>query len=180
MTFLETVNELRYRSPDGQFGFQIDSAQLIAILGICGRSPKRETGGILVGFYSANHDNAIVTVVTGPPVDSKFGKNWFYRGVMNLQRLLERLWFRKRQYYLGEWHYHPSGESTPSQIDVKQMTEIAQSPKYHCPEPVLLIIGNNLEKHILIDFISVFIFISSGTMIQLQPVTGTLYTDKPN
>jgi integrative and conjugative element protein (TIGR02256 family) len=173
---LEIGDRLKFRSTDGRFGLQIDSAHLTSILGFCKLSVRVETGGILVGFYSQDHNNAIVTAVIGAPADSIFGRNWFYRGVRGLQCYLERLWIGKRHYYLGEWHFHPGGKPTPSRIDIGQMTEIARTPKYRCPEPVLLIIGMDPEKHPLTDCIRVYVVVNSGTTIQLHLPKATSIT----
>lgn len=78
--------------------------------------------------------------VSRAPRDSKSGTTWFYRGIAGLQAWLYRLWEEER-YYLGEWHFHPSARPVPSDTDLRQIKEISESPKYCCPEPVLLIIG---------------------------------------
>jgi hypothetical protein len=56
------------------------------------------------------------------------------------------MWRRKDGYYLGEWHFHPFGEPSPSDTASSQMREIARSPQYRCPEPILLIISGDLPK----------------------------------
>jgi hypothetical protein len=83
-----------------------------------------------------------VTDVSLSPSDSIHGRFWFYRGINGLQNWLNRLW-RRREYYLGEWHFHPSASAVSSPKDRTQMKKIATSQKYHCPEPILLIIGGN-------------------------------------
>lgn len=70
----------------------------------------------------------------------------FYRGVKNLAPWLSELWSSTREFYLGEWHFHPSSLPTPSRTDIEQMNHIANDPKYHCPEPILFIIGGNPNK----------------------------------
>jgi hypothetical protein len=120
-----------------------------------------------VGCYSEHYNNAIVTAVTGAPTDSKFGRDWFYRGVRGLQDFLERLWHGKRCYYVGEWHFHPEDEPNPSRIDVNQMMRIARSCTYHCPEPILVIVGTDSEKRPSADCIRVYIFTNSGRISQL-------------
>ena len=74
-------------------------------------------------------------------MDSRSGRTWFVRGIRGLQKTIDRLWTRQHEYYLGEWHFHPGGAPDPSQTDIEQVQEIAYSEQYHCPEPVLLIIG---------------------------------------
>ena len=116
----------------------------------CADVNGRETGGILIGYYSDDYSTAVITEVTSPPKDSTFGANWFARGAAGLRTLLARRWKNaaQRTYYLGEWHYHPAKHITPSGEDIQQMQAIGQTPKYQCKEPIMLIIGNNINSRI--------------------------------
>lgn len=129
-----------YWSADRTFGLKIGEIQLQKLLGLCNDAGENETGGILVGFYSGNHDCAIITDLCGPTPDSRSGKTWFRRGIRGLQKWLRQLWL-DGTFYLGEWHFHPCSDARPSKRDCDQLIEIASSEKYHCPEPILLVIG---------------------------------------
>lgn len=109
----------------------------------CSKQPKFETGGIIIGYYSSDHCSAIISNVTGAPLDSKLGRNSFFRGVYGLSRHLENLW-KEGKYYLGEWHYHPESLPTPSTIDNQQMINISKNKKFACPEPILIIAGGQI------------------------------------
>jgi integrative and conjugative element protein (TIGR02256 family) len=159
---------LEFRSDDFQYGLQIEPPQINVILDFCKRAGSMETGGILVGRYTVRHDVANVTAITGAPTDSKSGRSWFYRGVFGLQSRLEQLWYTKRHYYLGEWHFHPGSEPYPSQIDMKQMIGIARSPRYHCPEPVLIIVGLDPGRMSLTDCIRAYVFNAQSIMWELS------------
>jgi hypothetical protein len=76
---------------------------------------------------------------------------------------LEKLW-PKKDYYLGEWHFHPHAAAEPSGTDIGQMIEISTSTKYRCPEPLLLILGGdpNGSWHI-----RVFVFPRGATLLEL-------------
>lgn len=129
---------------DVQYGLSIPCEVLDRMLALCENSEGIETGGIFVGHYSSGHDCAIVTDCSSAPQDSSAGITHFYRGIKGLKKWLLRLWRgREKQYYLGEWHYHPKGSPAPSSTDIKQMKKIASDPSYHCPEPVLFIIGGD-------------------------------------
>lgn len=130
-----------WRSSDGSLGIAIASSDTARLFHFCREAGDRETGGILTGHYSENHDAALISGVTGPPPDSRAGQAFFVRGVRDLQRLLDRLWRRRAGYYLGEWHFHPAGDGTPSATDLVQMGQIARSLPYNCPEPVLVIVA---------------------------------------
>lgn len=129
-----------WRSSDGSFGITIEPSDIERLLRYCREANDRETGGILTGHYTEDHDVATITGVTGPPRDSHASRAFFARGVRGLQRLLNGLWRRKAGYYIGEWHFHPAGDGTPSDTDLEQMGQIAQSRAYRCPEPVLIIV----------------------------------------
>lgn len=137
------MRDLEFWSRDGRFGLRVGSARTRAILVACRVAGTDETGGVLIGTYSAEHDCATVTRVCGPAPDSRFGPTWFHRGVHGVQQILDRYWRRGAGFYLGEWHFHPYAEPVPSGIDHGSMRGIARSSPYNCPEPVLLIIGGD-------------------------------------
>jgi integrative and conjugative element protein (TIGR02256 family) len=135
---------MEFFSKDGQFSAKLDEALLRSLLKLCAKSRSLETGGILVGFYSSDSKLAVVTNISTAPRDSRRGSFSFIRGVQGLQEWLMRLWQNpSRQYYLGEWHFHPASAATASGEDIAQLHKIACSDQYHCPEPILLILGGN-------------------------------------
>jgi integrative and conjugative element protein (TIGR02256 family) len=131
-----------FSSSDGRFGVRIGQRHLRRLLACCTTALPNETGGILVGHYTPAYDCGLVTSVSGPPGDSAAGRTWFQRGVQGLQGWLEKLW-PKKDYYLGEWHFHPHAAAEPSETDISQLAAIAASAEYHCPEPLLLILGGD-------------------------------------
>jgi integrative and conjugative element protein (TIGR02256 family) len=130
------------RSADGQFNLELPGQIVDEMLQRCARSYPLETGGVLVGYYSDDSRFAHVTNLVPAPDDSISSRFSFHRGVRGLQQFLNRMWMRRR-YYLGEWHFHPGGSASPSGTDGDQMKSIAYAGSYHCPEPVLLILGGN-------------------------------------
>ncbi|BBO86674.1 hypothetical protein DSCO28_72400 (plasmid) [Desulfosarcina ovata subsp. sediminis] len=133
---------LEYWSPDRKFGMFIEQSLINKMIDACKVSGSHETGGILVGHYNDNLDCANLTDVSLSPSDSRYGRFWFYRGINGIQSWLNQLW-KKREYYLGEWHFHPFVTAAISPKDKTQMKKIATSKNYHCPEPILLIIGGD-------------------------------------
>lgn len=134
-------------SKDRRFGLSIPNQLVNQMSELCFDSYPVETGGILLGQYNNNLDCAFVTELTGPPKDSKSGRTWFERGIKGLQRKVDLLWRHKSRFYLGEWHFHPGGTPLPSPTDVDQIQELADSHRYNCPEPLLLIIGGHPPDH---------------------------------
>lgn len=133
--------DLGFCSADKRYGLWLADAAWTGILQLCTEARDHETGGILIGRYSAELDCAMVTSVSGAPHDSRAGRTWFQRGVRGLKRLLEQAWTNEESHYIGEWHFHPGGQPAPSGTDRQQLEEIARSPIFRCPEPILLIVG---------------------------------------
>jgi integrative and conjugative element protein (TIGR02256 family) len=134
---------LELRSIDGRFQVRVPGRTVARILRSCRRSGRRETGGILVGRYSAELDCALVSTASGAPPDSRRGSTWFERGTRGLQAWLDRRWTLCGAHYLGEWHFHPFAAPVPSPTDRDQLRTIARTASYGCPEPVLLIVGGD-------------------------------------
>ena len=131
-------------SEDKRYGLRIPNGIMQRILHCCKKVGDVETGGILVGYYNRRYDCAIVTDSSKAPQDSKREKRTFYRGVKGLQKWLNQLWIlRKKRYYLGEWHFHPFAIPGLSGIDINQIKSNSESNSYHCPEPVLFIVGGD-------------------------------------
>lgn len=107
---------------------------------ICENSYPKETGGILIGRYSQNLENALVSEATPSPKDSKRGHTWFKRGIKGLSELIISKW-KEKLYYLGEWHYHPAIVPNASYVDIRQMKNISKNPNFNCPEPILVIVS---------------------------------------
>lgn len=134
---------LNFTSRNGRFGLRMREGEVGRVLAHCRETAPRETGGILIGFYDSDLRVAEVVRATPAPDDSRRGRTWFVRGVRGLQSLVDRFWRQNRHYYLGEWHFHPYGAPEPSQDDKDQLNKIANDESYHCPEPVLLIVGGD-------------------------------------
>ena len=135
--------DLELCSGDARFRVHVPGATVRRLLHLCRSSGARETGGILVGRYSATLDCARVSAASGPPADSVRGPSWFERGTRGLQAWLERRWTSRGDHYLGEWHFHPYAAPVPSDTDLQQLARIARTVDYRCPEPLLLILGGD-------------------------------------
>jgi integrative and conjugative element protein (TIGR02256 family) len=156
----------QFRSPDKRFGVLVSESELAKAVKLCVKAGRKETGGILVGRYTATHDCAVVTSVSDAPRDSRAGGTWFSRGVAGLQRWLNGLW-KSKTYYLGEWHFHPFALASPSGDDRDEMKSIANTKSYHCPEPLLMIVGGDPKK----DWrVTVFVYVAGEGLRELHEV----------
>lgn len=139
---------------EGEFAVSI-AQEYIEVMVKCIRASRiRETGGVLIGYYTEDLKNAVVCEVTGPPSDSQAGRYWFKRGVKGLKALFQKVW-KEKQYYLGEWHFHPLGTTNPSPQDYWQMLDIASSHNYCCPEAIMIIIAGNADNYVIEPFLTI-------------------------
>ena len=139
------MGDAEFWSEDGAFGLLLTDVVQEELFARCAAAGSKETGCILVGYYKRGNSLAVVTDLPETPEDSKAGRTYFDRGTKGLRKLLGRLW-RRRRYYLGEWHYHPNASPSASVQDHRQMRELATDERYRCPEPILLVVGG-AEPH---------------------------------
>lgn len=137
------IAPIERRSLDARFGVHLEPTALALVLDACASAGNHETGGILVGKYSPDLRTARITGASTAPADGRSGRTQFVRGIRGLQAWLAQLWARRSGHYLGEWHFHPFSDPTPSSQDIRQMAEIANSPHYHCRQPVMLVVGGD-------------------------------------
>ncbi len=71
---------------------------------------------------------------------------------------------------MGEWHFHPQASPAPSSRDSIQMRDIARMLQYHCPEPILLMVGGGP----FIWRISSYVYFQDGSNALLGEVTFSL------
>jgi integrative and conjugative element protein (TIGR02256 family) len=134
-----------FKNADYKFSVEFDEEILDNIHQECIKAKNNETGGILIGKYSEDRNNCIISSINGPPKGSKQGRCTFKRSAVDLNKILHDKWdlgFR----YVGDWHFHPNSSPKPSIVDDMQMKKFANSKKLNCHEPILLIIGGNQDK----------------------------------
>ena len=145
---------MKYEDKEKSLYVSISQLVISEIIKMCQKASPDETGGILIGNYSANLKGAYITQATKQTDDSFAGRFWFKRGTKGLKKLLINYWSEDK-YYLGEWHFHPGNSPSPSRADIDQMNVISTNRKFNCPEPILLIVGQINTKFV----VSVQIFI---------------------
>ena len=138
-----TTEFFEYWTTNHVWGLKLPSREINRVISACKKAFPEETGGILFGFYNEALNCATITEIMIEIPDSKKGRNWFFRGIQGVQEKLLHLWSSQKIYYLGEWHFHPAGVPSPSQVDIDQMLEISSSTDIHCPEPILILFSGN-------------------------------------
>ncbi|WP_461811177.1 Mov34/MPN/PAD-1 family protein [Faecalimonas sp.] len=116
----------------------------------------REIGGILIGHYSSSLQDVYINELSYAPDDSKSGYSWFVRGIKGISEYLKKIWDKKEEYYLGEWHFHPANIKMPSSKDIMQMQEITRDKRFNCKEPLLFLFSRNNKGEYHLD-VSLFI-----------------------
>lgn len=160
---------VHFVSDDHELAITIPNVALTKMLSLARASDGVETGGIVIGHYGHAGDRVVVTDITRAPRDSDSAPASFVRGIRGLQRLIDRAW-RRRRYYVGEWHLHPGGSPAPSPMDIAQMREIANDRKRHCRQPVLIIVGRQAADF---DDVNVTIFTPLRCVpVRLAPRSG--------
>ena len=136
---------IEYISSDGRFGVKVSSQIIMHVRKICSKSCFLETGGLLIGHYTDDLKWAVITEATTPPSGSKRTPTSFVRNGDAALFHLDRAW-KKKAYYLGEWHFHPNSSSNPSTTDKNTIRMLANSKNLHCLEPIMYIIGGNTDN----------------------------------
>jgi integrative and conjugative element protein (TIGR02256 family) len=140
---MQVMTEQTFIAP----GYRVElSAEVVQAMAEQGRAAlPLETGGFLVGFYSDDGATARVTQILAATSDSIAGRRDLVMGTEGIAEKLGELWrATPRRYYLGTWHTHPGGSSTPSETDDATMIEEARSKTAECPEAILVIVGGDL------------------------------------
>ena len=134
--------KLHWITPCGRYAARLTEGAWRQMQRECAAAGAVETGGVLIGHYTADESTAIITEALPPPSDSTCGHTWFHRGIAGLCGLLAKRWkSQRRTYYVGEWHYHPTSTVEASRDDLAQMCGINSDPRYRCREPIMVIVG---------------------------------------
>ncbi|MER2189628.1 MAG: Mov34/MPN/PAD-1 family protein [Solibacillus sp.] len=87
---------------------------------------RNESGGILIGRYIQDSQNAVIDVCTTPQPEDLQKRFFFQRNKKYHQKILNQIWNKSSstQNYLGEWHTHPEIKPTPSSHDLREWKKL--------------------------------------------------------
>jgi pyridoxal/pyridoxine/pyridoxamine kinase len=71
---------MKFKQKNGSLSIVLEEEQLKVMVECIAKAARKETGGILIGYYSSDFQSAIITEVTSAPQDSSSGPCWFSRG----------------------------------------------------------------------------------------------------
>ncbi len=97
-----------------------------------------ETGGLLLGHL--HPDRVVVNYAGGPGPLALREPTRFQRDLAHARDLARAAWRLDRGIWLGEWHTHPLGPVTPSDIDLRTYLTHLNDPDLTLPSFLSLIV----------------------------------------
>lgn len=112
-----------------------------------------EFGGLLIGFYNKGNQNLVISDILLPNVFTSTPVFFERRTDDLFEKLKEYYKSEPSKFYVGEWHSHPNGGTTPSARDIKAMMQIHKDENVAIEKPILGILSyNNKTKNYKIQF----------------------------
>ncbi len=107
-----------------------------------------ETGGILLGTSSGNLIEVRHAGDPGPLAQR--GTHTFNRDLDHAQHLAEAAWVEDQSLWIGEWHTHPTGDLTPSPLDLDSYLRHLHDPDLDFDHFVAMIVGLDTQARPII------------------------------
>ena len=106
-----------------------------------------ETGGVLLGVDLGGEIS--VLHAGGPGPDARREPNRFLRDTLHATELALEAWQEDRSQWIGEWHTHPTGELSPSPIDLESYLRHLADPELHLDRFLSLVLSTSQTAPIL-------------------------------
>lgn len=104
-----------------------------------------ETGGVLLGSFDYYNKICYIIENISSPDDSIESPNSYIRGSKGLLQKITKI--QKitvdNMVYVGEWHSHPSNDTSPSEDDKILLNSIAKYNAKQCLPGIMAIVGEN-------------------------------------
>ncbi len=109
------------------------------------RAMPKETGGVLLGYWSADRTDVVVTECVGPGSKAVHRRSTFVPDHAYHEREVARAYRASGRSitYLGDWHSHPFGPLRLSTADLLTQIRIGRSATARAPEGLMLIIAES-------------------------------------
>ena len=127
----------------------VPAAAAAAVTEEADRWAPLETGGMLLGYWSATRDAAVVEFVVGPGPEATHRAGGFVPDHHYQDQELGRLYRAagRNLDYLGDWHTHPEGPAALSHTDLATLRRIAQHAAARAPRPIMLLLAGGEPWH---------------------------------
>jgi integrative and conjugative element protein (TIGR02256 family) len=145
-SFLPPHPNCKYCRKEDPIQIIISEAALKYMENEISRGPSLETGGILIG-YDDQAGRIYVETASGPGPKAIRETASFSRDVEYCQAIVDDNYrkYGDKGLYVGEWHYHPSSNNQPSNLDLLSLTKIAEQKEYVLDKPIMIIFSNKLD-----------------------------------
>lgn len=103
----------------------------------------RETGGLLVGYWSEDETEVVITDIVDAGPKARHGHFSFSPDYEHQQEQLDTILDNGARplFYIGDWHTHPRGQLTLSWLDHYALWRISRNPQAFAPRPIMLILA---------------------------------------
>ena len=103
-----------------------------------------ETGGLLIGYFSADDDQVVITNVVGPGPNAKHRRRTYKPDYSFHRKEISRIFHESEGLctYLGDWHSHPNAPAYLSFLDKRALRNISRFPDNYIDRPIMLVLGN--------------------------------------
>jgi integrative and conjugative element protein (TIGR02256 family) len=127
----------------------ISSADVMRLVDDAKQKCPRETGGILMGYYSSMEECSIIEII-GPGPKARHGHFNFDPDYQFQEKEVAAVYEAsgRRHSYLGDWHTHPRGSDSLSSMDRAALKQIGRSQAARCPNPLMLLVVGGPEWHL--------------------------------
>lgn len=116
-----------------------------------------EVGGLLLGYWSNETCEAVVTSVTKPGPNARHFRAGYLPDHEHDQIVIDVEYERSGRVitYLGDWHTHPFSPPSLSSIDKRTLKGIARFPDARASQPLMLIYGVESDSE-TVNFYTVY------------------------
>lgn len=107
------------------------------------RDAPLETGGLLLGYWSAKSNEVCIVKCTGPGPNARHTRISYHPDYDHDVRAIAREYQASGRTvtYLGEWHTHPCGQPAMSRIDKNTLRRISRFEAARIRSPLMFIGG---------------------------------------
>lgn len=126
----------------------ISREHALEIVKLAAQEAPRETGGVLMGYWTSDGSDVVITHVVGPGAGALHTPTRFVPDQDAHLRQIAAIYFQSDRVstYLGDWHSHPGGRGLLSASDRRTLRRIASTPTARIECPLMGIVAGDEEE----------------------------------
>ncbi len=111
------------------------------------RTFPNETGGVLIGYWVKQYEEAVITHATGPGPHAVHRSNSFVPDSEYQEMEIKKHYHTSERLhiYLGDWHTHPRERAYLSSTDRRTLRKIATHSEARARVPLMAVLGEDPE-----------------------------------